>query len=115
MKITLGIEILGQNPHVVGIPERYNYINGIKGEKIGTTYELILPHARFEKIKVSTPELNPAITQEQLDHYNMQMKPLHITFDSFSASPYVDKAGNIAYSAKADRAIFPDLKKGGVE
>lgn len=113
MKVNFGIEILGNNPRVTAIYEKYEYQDGKRGARIGTTIEVLLPHAGFEKIRVAVPILSLPITQEEIEARNANFDPFPVRFEGFSATPYVDKLGNISYSAKADKVMFPGLKREG--
>ncbi len=113
-KITLGVEILGNNARLVGMSEKFEFQDGKRGARIGTTLEIILPHAGFEKIRVSIPTLSLVVSQEDIEAHNNRFDPIKVQFEGFAATPYVDRAGNISYSAKAEKALFPGLKKEGV-
>lgn len=112
MKINLGTEVLGTNPRLVGMSEKYSFSEGKRGSQIGTTLEILLPHAGFDKIRVSVPDMTLPVSQEDINASNLRFDPIKVQFEGFTASPYVDKGGNVAYSAKANRVLFPNFKKG---
>lgn len=113
-RITIGADFLGSDPRLVGMSEKFEFQDGKKGARIGTTLEVLLPHAGFEKIRVTTPEMAFPIAPEEIDARNTRFDPIKIQFEGFTATPYVDKTGNISYSGKATKALFPGFKKEGV-
>ena len=112
MKVKLGIELLGSDYRISGAIPKYEYLsNGSKGAQTGYIVDILLPHANFEKIRVSLPMLDIPVTQEQIENANKALQPIKCVLEGFEASPYVDKTGQIKYSAKAVGISFPTLRK----
>ncbi len=112
MKISLGKEILGKNPRLVGISERFEFKDGQRGPQVGLWLEIVMPETGFDKIRVAYPGLTLPVTSEEIESRNAQFAPYKVDFDGFSATPYVDRSGRVAYSAKTENVRFPEIKEG---
>lgn len=113
MKISLGKEILGKNPQLFSFSERFEYKDGQRGPQIGLWLEIFLPEAGFDKMRGAYPDLTLPVTREEIESRNVQFFPFKVEFEGFSASPYVDRSGWVAYSAKTEAICFPEIIEEG--
>lgn len=112
MKINLGKEILGKDPRLSGFSDRFDFKDGQRGPQIGLWLEIVMPEAGFDKIRVAYPGLTLPVTHEEIEARNAQFAPFKVEFEGFTATPYVDRSGRVAYSAKTENVRFPEIKEG---
>lgn len=112
MPISLSKAILGQDPRLVKSTGRFDFKDGQRGPQIGLWLEVLIPEAGFDKIRVAYPGLTLPVTQEEIEARNAQFAPFKVEFEGFTATPYVDRSGRVAYSAKAEVVRFPEIKEG---
>ena len=111
-KIVLGKELLGKSPRLVGYDDRCEYSAGQRGPKVGLWLDILLPEAGFEKLRVAYAGMTLPVSQDDIAARNAQFAPYRVDFEGFSATPYVDRSGHVAYSAIAEIVKFPELKEG---
>ncbi|WP_169009336.1 hypothetical protein [Faecalispora jeddahensis] len=100
---------------IVGVSDLYEYKDGKPtSTRLGSRYiVLLLSDGCFPlAVRVEDAEA-PVISQEELDKHNTSMNFVLARFEGFTARPYVDRAGRMQLSAKADRIVL--VKEGAAK
>lgn len=111
MTFKFNAEFLGNPIYLTGISEKFEYVDGKKGEQIGFTLDVLIPRLNYEKIRTVVPVMDLPVTMEDIEKQNALDKPILIQLEGVCVTPYVDRSNRIAYSAKAEKVLFPNLKK----
>jgi hypothetical protein len=106
-QIQLGFKnvALEEKARLIGIRDTYEYQDGkLTDKKIGVTYVLLLEKQNFEKLTVKCNDINPIMTQEELDKAS---EPLYIGFVGFVGGFYYSNRTNTwEITCKADKAVI---------
>lgn len=85
---------------VTNVEPKREYSNGKYGAVIGTKYKLVIPKRGYEQLTISTDELLPVISQEQIDASD---NPIYVEPVNFTAKFYKNYVKNEYFlTAKAD-------------
>lgn len=101
-----GKQVLGSDSAILlGVKEYSEWKDGVKGERQGTAYSVLALGGDDPCIvSVKVPDDAPLVTQAVLEVQNAKRDFIELTFTGFTARTYMDKAGKMALSCKADRA-----------
>ncbi|WP_306569135.1 hypothetical protein [Faecalispora jeddahensis] len=92
---------------LVKVSDWYEYQEGKRGKRLGTQYLTLRIANGCELLAVRVEDAEaPVISQEELDKHNTSMNFVLARFEGFTARPYVDRAGRMQLSAKADRIVL---------
>lgn len=85
-------QVFGNAPIVlVGASNYFSYQQGVRGEREGTRYDVLMLNSRGDKLGVKIKDTAPIISQEELDKRNQRLNFILVDFINFSGYVYEGK------------------------
>ena len=97
--------VKAENAPVVHVSPWFEFLpDGKRGKQLGTSYDILLVDDNCDKLRVHVPDMEPAISEEEIINHNAAQDFIQVKFSGFSAKMYVRDA-QIGISAKAEKIL----------